>query len=111
MDRDRRFLNVRTPDGKTGWLEEHAVIDPQTYNAFLKLRRDHEKDPVVATGVLRDELFAHLAPGRDTDRYFLLPEPAVPAFVADPPVSQRHLQAMAQVVDGENQKFEILGEK
>jgi SH3-like domain-containing protein len=74
MDRERRFISVRTPDGKTGWLDEHAVIDPQTYKAFLALRSDHEKDPVVATGVLRDELFAHLSPGRDTDRYFLFPE-------------------------------------
>ena len=74
LDRERRFLNVRTPDGKTGWLEEHAVIDPETYKAFQGLRNAHAKDPVVATGVLRDELFAHVAPGRDTDRFFLLPE-------------------------------------
>ncbi len=74
LERERRFLNVRAPGGKTGWLEEHAVIDPATYDAFLTLRREHEKDSVVATGVLRDELFAHLTPGRDTDRFMLLPE-------------------------------------
>lgn len=74
LDHERRFVNVRTPDGKTGWLEDHAVIDQATYNAFQLLNKEHAKDAVVATGVLRDELFAHLSPGRDTDRFFLLPE-------------------------------------
>jgi SH3-like domain-containing protein len=74
LDRERRFLKVETPDGKTGWIEERSVIDQSTYNAFQALNRDHAKDPVVATGVLRDELFAHLSPGRDTEHYFLLPE-------------------------------------
>ncbi len=74
LDRERRFLQVETPDGKTGWIEEHFVIDQPTYSAFEALNREHAKDPVVATGVLRDELFAHLSPGRDTERYYLLPE-------------------------------------
>ena len=71
---DRRFYQVRTPDGKTGWIEEHFVIDQPTYNAFEALSREHANDPVVATGVLRDELYAHLSPGRDTDRFFLMPD-------------------------------------
>ena len=74
LGHDRRFYQVRTPDGKTGWIEEHFVIDQPTYDAFQALSRDHAKDPVVATGVLRDDLYAHLSPGRDTDRFFLLPE-------------------------------------
>jgi hypothetical protein len=74
LDRERRFLKVETADNKTGWIEEHSVIDQPTYNAFQVLNRDHANDPVVATGVLREELFAHLSPGRDTERYFLLPE-------------------------------------
>ena len=74
LGHDRRFYQVRTPDGKTGWIEEHFVIDQPTYNAFQALNREHAKDAVVATGVLRDDLFAHLSPGRDTDRFFLLPE-------------------------------------
>ena len=74
LDHERRFFKVETADGKTGWIEEHFVIDQPTYDEFQALGREHAKDPVVATGVLRDELYAHLSPGRDTERYFLLPE-------------------------------------
>jgi hypothetical protein len=74
LGRERRFVSVRAPSGKTGWLEDHAVIDRPTYDAFQALSRDHAKDAVVATGVLRDEIFVHLSPGRDTERLFLLPE-------------------------------------
>jgi 4-amino-4-deoxy-L-arabinose transferase-like glycosyltransferase len=41
-------------------------------------------------------------------RYFLLPEAAAPAFAADPRLVDRHLRAIAQVVDGEKQRFEVL---
>jgi 4-amino-4-deoxy-L-arabinose transferase-like glycosyltransferase len=44
-------------------------------------------------------------------RYFLLPEAAAPAFAADPRLAARHLRTIAQVVDGEKQRFEVLGEK
>jgi SH3-like domain-containing protein len=74
LDHERRFYQVQAPDGKTGWIEEHFVIDQPTYDEFQSLNREHAKDPVVATGVLRDELYLHIAPGRDTDRYFLLPD-------------------------------------
>jgi hypothetical protein len=43
-------------------------------------------------------------------RYFLLPEAAAPAFAADPRLADRHLRAIAQVVDGEGQRFQVLGE-
>jgi hypothetical protein len=44
-------------------------------------------------------------------RYFLLPEAAATAFAADPRLADRHLRAVAQVVDGEGQRFEVLGER
>jgi hypothetical protein len=74
LEHERRFLQVRTAEGKVGWLEEHAVIDQPEYDKFQALVTDHAHDPVVATGILRDELFLHLAPGRRTDHLFLLPE-------------------------------------
>jgi len=41
-------------------------------------------------------------------RYFVLPKTAAPAFEADPRLADRHLRAIAQVVDGEGQQFEVL---
>lgn len=74
LERARRFLKVKTAGGQEGWLEEHAVIDQPTVDAFKALEQQHAHDPVVATAILRDELYAHLQPGRDTDRFMLLPE-------------------------------------
>jgi 4-amino-4-deoxy-L-arabinose transferase-like glycosyltransferase len=44
-------------------------------------------------------------------RYFLLPEAAAPAFAADPRLGERHLHVVAQVVDGEKQRYDVLSEK
>jgi 4-amino-4-deoxy-L-arabinose transferase-like glycosyltransferase len=41
-------------------------------------------------------------------RYFLLPVSAAPAFLADRRLTERHLRAITQVVDGEKQRYEIL---
>ena len=74
LERGRRFLRVKTEKGETGWIEEHAVVNPDVVTGFDDLRKAHQKDPVVATAVLRDDGYLHLKPGRDTDRYYLLPE-------------------------------------
>jgi hypothetical protein len=74
LERDRRFLQVKTGTGQIGWIEEHAVVNPEVVSGFEQLKKAQEHGPVVATGVLRDDGYLHLKPGRDTDRYYLLPE-------------------------------------
>jgi hypothetical protein len=73
LERNRRFLKVKTEKNEIGWIEERAVIDDKTYQEFAKLSEDHKQDSKAATATLRDDLYMHVVPGRNTDHLYLLP--------------------------------------
>ena len=76
LDHTRHWVKVQTPKGEIGWVEEKAVVTEEQVAEFSKLKDAHEKDPTVASGVVRDQVYMHVAPGRDTEHFYLLEEGA-----------------------------------
>jgi len=74
LERARRFVKVRTPRGEIGWIEEKLTADQALADKFDALRVAHQSDPTVAQATARDEVYLHIAPGRETDRFFRLAE-------------------------------------
>jgi len=72
LDREKRFVQVRTAEGVQGWIEQRFLITQQVFDKFQSLTRDHQNDLPQATGVTRNETNLHIEPGRESDHLYLL---------------------------------------
>jgi SH3-like domain-containing protein len=72
LDRERRFVKVRTSTGAEGWMEQRYLISQKIYDQLQKLAQDHRDDPVQATGVTRNDTNIHLEPARDSEHLYQL---------------------------------------
>jgi SH3-like domain-containing protein len=74
LDHQRRFIKVRTPSGEVGWIEEKLTAGQDVADKFEKLGKDHANDPTVASATARDEVYLHISPGKETERFYRLAE-------------------------------------
>lgn len=74
LERGRRFMRVETDKGETGWIDEKVVATQEIFDQFEKLAEEHKGDPAVASGVVRDDVYLHVLPGRESERFYRLAE-------------------------------------
>jgi SH3-like domain-containing protein len=74
LDRQRRFLRVRTASREEGWLEERFTITEAVYKQFQKLDDDSKPLPSQGRALTRAKLNMHLEPSRDAGTLYQLTE-------------------------------------
>lgn len=72
LEREKRFVRVRTASGIEGWIEQRFLIDQKTFDGLQKLTLDNQNDPPQAPGILRNDTNLHITPGRDTEHLYQL---------------------------------------
>jgi uncharacterized protein YgiM (DUF1202 family) len=76
LEKNKRFVRVRSSRGEEGWVETRYLVGPEVYDALNKLAAENSSTPVQARGITRAELKMHITPGRDTDALFRVDEGA-----------------------------------
>ncbi|MEO6981822.1 MAG: SH3 domain-containing protein [Edaphobacter sp.] len=74
LERGRRFVRVETDKGEQGWIDEKVVATQDIFDQFHQLAEQHKDDPAVASGVVRDDVYLHVLPGRSAERFYRLVE-------------------------------------
>jgi SH3-like domain-containing protein len=74
LEKQRRFIRVRTGSGQEGWIEQRSLVPQDVYDGFQQLAKDNANVPVQAHGTTRAELNMHLTPARDGERLYQLKE-------------------------------------
>ncbi|MGE5205227.1 MAG: SH3 domain-containing protein [Chlamydiota bacterium] len=70
LDRSRRFVRVRTADGKEGWVEQRYLVGQDVFDQMQKLAADNLHTPVMAAGLTDNDTNIHIAPGRQTEHLY-----------------------------------------
>jgi SH3-like domain-containing protein len=74
LDRQKRFVKVRTDAGQEGWIEQRYIVTADVYDGFQKLATDNSKLAAQGHGITRNSLNMHLTPARDSEHLYQLAE-------------------------------------
>jgi len=71
---NKRFVLVRTENGKKGWIEQRYLIGQDVFDAFKKLAQENANAPAQATATLPRPLNLHVQPFRASETLYQLKE-------------------------------------
>lgn len=71
---NKRFVHVRTTNGADGWVEQRSLVSEDVFQTFQKLAKDNATAPVQAQSTTHAETNLHVAPGRDAEHLYQLPQ-------------------------------------
>jgi SH3-like domain-containing protein len=69
---NKRFVRVRTGDGKEGWLEQRYLVGQDVYDGFTKLAQENANSVSQATAVTRRIVNLHVQPSRESEALYQL---------------------------------------
>lgn len=72
LEKQKRFLRVRTDGGQEGWIEQRSLVPQAIYDGFQQLAKESATGAIQAHGSTRAELNMHLTPSRDGEHLYLL---------------------------------------
>jgi len=72
LEKQRRFMRLRTASGQEGWIEERSLVSQEVYDAFQKLAQENANQPVQAHGATRAQLNMHETPSREGEHLYQL---------------------------------------
>ncbi len=72
LERQRRFVRVRTDGGVEGWVEQRSLVSQDVYDGFQKLQQEGKDVNVQAHGTTRSELNMHVTPSREGEHLYQL---------------------------------------
>ncbi len=70
LDRDRRFVKVRTSAGAMGWIEQRNLVSQEVFDQLQRLTQENQNDPVQGVATTRNDTNLHVEPGRDTEHLY-----------------------------------------
>jgi SH3-like domain-containing protein len=70
LDRDRRFVKVRTATGATGWIEQRYLVTQEVFDQLQKQTQENLNDPVQGLATTRNDTNLHVEPGRDSEHLY-----------------------------------------
>ena len=74
LDRQKRFVKVRTASGMEGWVEQRYLVSTTVYSQAQALANKEKVAPAQGKAIARNDINLHVEPGRDTEHLYQLKE-------------------------------------